>query len=403
MDVLRTISFAAACVFFTPAVQAQMSHSHGGKDLCGDTSIRCATKATPYFAPDHSLWLAWMTDSFVSVARSTDLGRTWSPAALVNTTPLQLDWGPDARPHLVVDREGRISVAFAYFKDKAFNGRVMYASSTDGGQHFSEPQAMTSDPESQRFEGLALDSDGSIFAAWLDKRNRALPATSGKYVGAGLAFSWSHDGGRTFSESRIAQDNTCECCRLGIGFAGPRQPVVIFRSVFDQTTRDHAVITFVDPQTPGPVRRVSVDDWKTDACPHHGPSLSIAPDGAYHATWFTNGSLRQGLFYARSTDQGATFSEPMPIGDLNQAPSHPFVLADRESVLLTWKEFDGDFTAIRVMRSGDRGRTWSKPMTVARTDKASDHPLLITDGHKVFLSWLSQTDGYRLISLEDTQ
>ena len=114
----------------------------------------------------------------------------------------------------------------------------------------------------------------------------------------------------TFSETRIAFDNTCECCRLAVAFAAAGRPVVAFRNVFDNTVRDHAVVTFADPQTPGPIRRVSVDNWKTDVCPHQGPTLAVGSDGSYHVAWFTNGSARKGLFYASSTDQGQTFSPP---------------------------------------------------------------------------------------------
>jgi hypothetical protein len=393
---------AVACLLWQQTATAQMTHSHGGTNRCSGTGLSCATKATPYFAPDGSLWLAWMAGDHVSVAHSLDNGRTFSSAVLVNPDPLQLDWGPDARPHIVVDRQGRIFIAFAFFKDKAFNGQVLYTRSLDGGRSFDALRPITSNQESQRFESLAMDSDGSLFAAWLDKRNRAVQKDS-KYVGAGLAFAWLKDGGTTYSEAKIAHDNTCECCRLGIAFAGPGRPVVLFRNVFDGTVRDHAVITFADPATPGPLRRVSIDDWKTDVCPHQGPSLAISTDGTYHATWFTSGSKRHGLFYAFSSDGGTTFSNPMQIGDINRGPSRSYVIADRGSVWLTWKEFDGETTTIPIMVSHDGGRTWSKPRVVAKTAQTSDHPLLVTNGQTVFLSWMTQAEGYRLMSLEDTQ
>jgi hypothetical protein len=37
---------------------------------------------------------------------------------------LDLDWGPDARPKIALDRKGDIAVAFSTFRDKAFNGEV---------------------------------------------------------------------------------------------------------------------------------------------------------------------------------------------------------------------------------------------------------------------------------------
>lgn len=388
------------------ATMAQMSHNHGGhtNPKCTDASLGCAMQATPTFASDGTLWLAWAANGIVSVAHSPDLGRTFSTPVAVNQEPLDLDWGPDSRPNIAVDKDGRVFVAFARFKDQAFNGQVLTTRSIDGGRSFTPPAPITANPESQRFEALALDADGSLVAAWLDKRNRVpAAARNEKYVGAGLAFSWSHDHGVTFSEAEIAQDNTCECCRVAVAFAGPGRPVVAFRNVFGGTVRDHAVTTFLDPQTPGPIYRVSVDDWKTDVCPHQGPSLAIAPDGSYHVAWFTNGGVRKGLFYARSTDGGRTFSAPTPVGDAERNPSRAYLLAVGDALWLAWKEFDGERTTVAAMASRDAGRTWSSPRILAQTGDASDHPLLVADGKQVFLSWQTRAEGYRLLPLESRQ
>ena len=106
------------------------------------------------------------------MARSIDLGRTFSSPTALNADPLELDWGPDARPKIAVDVQGRVLVVFAIFKDKNFNGQVLFTRSTDGGKSFAPLAPITADRESQRFESIALDPDGSLFAAWLDKRNR---------------------------------------------------------------------------------------------------------------------------------------------------------------------------------------------------------------------------------------
>jgi hypothetical protein len=395
------IGIAALLSWQSPSM-AQMSHDHAAGQACAEPTLKCASKVTPTFAPDGSLWLAWAAAGRVSVAHSLDLGRSFTSPVAVTAEPRDLDWGPDARPKIVVDRDGRVFVAFAIFKDKAFNGQVLYTRSVDGGHSFAPPEPITTNTESQRFEAIALDTDGSLFAAWLDKRNRVpAKARNETYVGAALAFAWSNDHGSTVSDTRIAQDNTCECCRLGIAFAGPGRPVVAFRNVFGGTVRDHAVTTFVDPQTPSPIYRISVDDWKTDVCPHHGPSLAISPDGAYHVSWFTNGAARKGLFYARSSDGGRTFSAPLSVGRPDRNPSHPYLVAAKDALWLAWKEFDGERTTVPVMISRDNGRTWSTPHIAADTADASDHPLLATDGTRVFLSWQTRAEGYRFMSLED--
>ena len=263
------------------------------------------------------------------------------------------------------------------------------------------PRPITDNNESQRFEALGFDADGTVFAAWLDKRNRVPAQQSGKkYDGAGLFFATSKDGGATYSQAQMAFDNTCECCRLALAFDHAGHPVVVFRNIFEGGVRDHAVVTFADLKTPGDLHRVSQDDWQIAACPHHGPSLSIAPTGTYHVAWYTNGKVRKGLFYAQSRDGGKTFSDPMPIGQADKAPTRPYVIAGPQGTAIVWKEFDGEETSVELMMSADDGKTWSQPRTLSGTKNSSDHPLLVSDGRQYYLSWMTKADGYRLQPIE---
>jgi hypothetical protein len=402
----HVLVLVTALAFLQGPASAQMSHDHahdhGAAGNCTEPTITCAMSATPAFGPDGSLWLAWSAGGRVSVARSRDLGRSFSDPVFVNPQPVRLDSGPDERPKILVDEGGRIYVAYATFKDDAYNGQAFFSRSTDDGASFAPPQPITSDPASQRFEAIGIDPNGKLFAAWIDKRHAVVARDEGKsYVGAALAFAWSDDAGVTFSSAGIAKDNTCECCRLGVAFASAGRPVVLFRNVFDDNIRDHAITTFTDPVTPGPIYRVSVDDWQINACPHHGPSLAVGAKGTYHAAWFTGGSVRQGVFYARSLDGGRTFSDPKALGNKDHNLSRPYVLAIGDDVWLAWKEFDGKQTDVATVVSHDNGATWSAPRVVVSTSERSDHPLLVSDGHHPFLSWLTRQEGYRLVPLED--
>ena len=399
MSLLATLAFTLC----QTSVHAQMSHhQHASEAACEEAALRCASKVTPAFAPDGTLWLAFMAGGHISVASSKDQGSSFSAPVQVTKEKYTLDWGPDARPQIVADKNGGIALAFSTFRDKAFNGQVFATRSADGGQSFAEPRPITSNNESQRFVALGLDTDGSVFAAWIDKRNRVPAREEGrKYEGAGVFFASSNDGGAVYSETQLAADNTCECCRLGLAFASPGRPVVVFRNIFEGGIRDHAVMTFADPATRGEVRRVSHDNWQIAACPHHGPSLSISSAGTYHVTWFTSGMARKGLFYARSQDEGRTFSDPVALGRADRNPTRPYVLAGAHGTTMVWKEFDGEKTAVNAMTSHDEGKNWSVPTTIATTPDTSDHPLLVSDGHKTYLSWMTKADGYRLLPIGD--
>jgi hypothetical protein len=89
----------------------------------------------------------------------------------------------------------------------------------------------------------------------------------------------------------------------------------------------------------------------------------------------------------------------MPLGGPGAHAARPFVLATGDTIWLTWKEFDGKQTSIHMRQSGDDGATWSDPTVAASTNGDSDHPLLVSDGHRVFLSWMTHDEGYRLLPL----
>jgi hypothetical protein len=397
-----TALLLASMVFGLGAAVAhdeRMHHDAAPTD-CHTTALACASVATAAFGPDGKLWVTWVASGRVSIASSSDLGKSFSETVTLPQTELPLDEGPDARPMIAVGQAGQVVVTYASRDDK-YNGHAIIVRSGDSGKTFSPPQPITSGSPSQRFETVALDQDGRAFVAWIDKRNAAKAKEEGTaFAGATLAFAWDDRPGGTLQPATVARDNSCECCRIGVAFAGPGRPVVLFRNIFDGGIRDHAVITFADGKTPGPLYRVSVDDAKIDACPHQGPSLAIGPDGVYHATWFALGRKLKGLYYAHSDDGGKSFSTPMRLVDPKAQTSQPFVLAAHGVVYLAYKSFDGVMTTIDMMTSRDAGKTWSEPRSMAMTHDASDHPMLIASPAGAYLSWLTVQEGYRLIPLE---
>ena len=143
MMMRRRLLLTMALALWQGDAWAQMSHNHASEAACEETELRCATKVAPAFGPDGRLWLAWMAGGHVLVASSGDGGQSFSSPVQVTKEKLNLDWGPDARPAMVLDREGRISLAFPIFRDKAFNGEVLVTHSSDGGRSFAVTAPIT--------------------------------------------------------------------------------------------------------------------------------------------------------------------------------------------------------------------------------------------------------------------
>ena len=384
---------------------AQMSHSSQvmgispAKSACIGSGLECANAATPFLMDDGRLLLAWTANGVVSVAQSSDKGRTFSIPVKIAEHGKSLDAGSDARPQIVADARNNVFLAYAFFKDSNWNAQINIARSSDSGKTFTAPQSLVNDGSSQRFPSVVIRPDHSIFIAWVDKRLVADAKKAGQQrLGGSIAYSFSSDAGNSFAPEKLANESSCECCRIGASIDPQGGVGIIYRAIFPGGIRDHAT-QIITPSTAGKVQRVSRDEWKTDVCPHHGPSIAISSARKMHVAWFTQGSARTGVFYASSSNQGETYSRPQRIGAENANVSRPYLLAIDQSIWLIWKEFDGIKTSVYLKQSHDDGKNWSNPRAITSTSGYSDHPLLVSQGKEVYLSWLTRDDGYQLLPL----
>jgi hypothetical protein len=345
------------------------------------------------------LWLAKVEKGYLLVSLSEDKGKTFGAAVKVNSVPENIAADGENRPKIVATKDGRVYVSYTSSLEQPFSGHIRFSLSTDGGKTFAEPITVNDNREviSHRFEALTVDSRGRITLAWLDKRDQSAARQKAQaYTGAAVYYAVSSDGGASFGPNRKLADNSCECCRVAMALDKDEVPVAFWRHIYGKNVRDHALARLDGKSAPV---RVSHDQWEVDACPHHGPAISIADDGTYHLVWFDNGPQLHGLFYARSSDQGKTFSPPQAFGNFEAQAGHPHVQAAGQNVFVVWKEFDGQQSVVRLMASKDGGKTWSASRQVAATAGASDHPLLIAEGSRPYLSWYTAKEGYRLIAV----
>lgn len=378
---------------------SKMGGSSRGSNACVGFGLECANAATPFVTKDGQLLLAWTANGIISVAQSPDLGQTFVSPVKIAEHGKSLDTGSDARPQIVADSTGNVFVAYTFFKDSNWNAQINTARSRDGGLSFTNPEPLIKDGVSQRFPSILIRPDNSIFMAWVDKRLVSEAKKNGeKKLGGSIAYAFLRNDGGAFTAERIANENSCECCRIGAALNPENDPAIIYRAIFPGGIRDHAT-QIISPKGAEPIRRVSDDQWKTDACPHHGPSIAISATGKMHVAWFTQGERRSGVFYANSTNRGRTYSKPIRIGAEGANVSRPYLLALGQNVYLVWKEFNGSISIIYLKQSNNDGKTWSDPLVLAETSGYSDHPLLISHGDEVYLSWLTRADGYQMIKI----
>ncbi len=345
------------------------------------------------FGPDGRLWRVVPEKQHVYVDVSDDLGKTFSAPVLVNQEAQAIKVSGENRPGIVVDKSGHIYIIYA--AESAQPVAIFYSVSKDNGRSFSAPMPLSDKAaDANTFQGrFGVDRTGKVYVFWHDERNR----TDWRQAGNAIYYTTIDGNSGLSAPAQKLSDTLCDCCRIATAFDKGNQAVLFTRFIYPVGIRDHGLLRTQangkEPQT----WRVAFDDWVIEGCPEHGPAIAISSDNRYHIAWFTQGKVRQGLFYAYSDDGGQHFSTPLPFGELKNLPSHPDIFAQGQHLTLTWTEFDGKQTLLKVMHSTDGGNTWQPSKSIAALTSDADFPFLLSNNQGVFVSWNSKAAGYQLI------
>jgi hypothetical protein len=397
----RTVVSAIALCCAVPRVLLAQHGSHdagksgaaGKHGAAGKKHGAAALNAA--FAPDGSLWVVALNEQQqLFVQRSDDGGSGWSGPRVLDTGGDTIASEGESRPKLRFGPKGWAVIAYTRPLSKPYTGEIRMLRSEDAGASFSAPFTVHEDRQliTHRFESVAFDSTGALHSLWIDKRDLEAATRNGKtdYAGAALYRNVSLDGGRTFGPDIKVADHTCECCRIALAPAADGGLAAMWRHVFDGGIRDHAIVRIA----PGggnvsPIVRVSHDDWKIDACPHHGPGLAEAVDGGFHAVWFGIRGNEPAVRYARLDASGKPGRDVRVIPDT--AAEHADVCSAGAKTVIAWRSFDGQRMRYVAWISRDGGKSFVQQQLGA-TDADADNPILVRRKDAIFALWRAGGD-----------
>jgi hypothetical protein len=287
------------------------------------------------------------------IQKSTDMGKTFSQPIRVNdvkdSIKVEEQW---SAPALSIGPSNDIHVV--WYKadhsnpDKYPYGQVtlQYSKSVDGGITFTPAvNPAPNDPKGeQSYPFLAISPDDKVYISYLNLDYDKPTDMSG--TPTVLRVVSSQDGGKTFSNSTVADHSACQCCSTVVKFGPQNDIYVTSRSTFqnnsialtNDTKTDYQIdggqnqtiirdIT-VSHSTDGPIGQnfttpvqVGNDRWFMNGCPDAGPGMDFDKSGNMHIAWFTGSEFAPegpGFYYTKSSDDGATFNNPIPIHLLSE-------------------------------------------------------------------------------------
>ena len=375
-------------------------------DCANSVSIHCGDAPSAMFDESGKLWVAFVQDEHVYVSHSMNEGKTFAAATVVNPVPEDAEHNGENRPKILVDQDGTLYVSWTLKTSPRFTGEIRFSRSTDGGKSFEAPRTINDDNlfAGHRFETLYQNEAGHLYLTWIDKRDlEAHIAEDKEYPGAAIYYAVSKDQGKSFSQNYRVANHSCECCRIAIAPRGQENIAILWRQIFGETTRDHAIAILTPDGETLETHRASYDEWQIDACPHHGPTMvQSGKSGDYHISWFSNGDLHQGIYYGRFSFDTAQPEDVYQV-DGRAGAGHPYLAEFADTLYLVWKGFDGTQSNLQLIQSTDDGRSWSQPKTLMSTTQSSDHPLIVEHNDGLFLSWKTDEYGYVFQNLTDSK
>lgn len=403
---LTLLSKGTVCaVVFLLLGAGQMTFAMGCERPSGGdpvVSVHCGAAPSATFDDNGRLWVTFVQDQHVYVSYSDNAGASYSTPVQVNAKAEDTEYNGENRPKILTRDGQTIFLSWTVKTSPKFTGEIRFSRSTDGGRSFETPRTINDDGlfTGHRFESMFLAESGHLYLAWIDKRDlEASIAKNEEYVGAAIYYSVSNDAGNSFSSNYRVSNNSCECCRIAMAPRGDDSVAILWRQVFGEDVRDHAIGVLTPTGTVESLQRATYDEWHINACPHHGPAMAAEPGtDDYHIAWFSNGDVNKGIHYGKYSTSMEKTRHDVQI-DGTPGAGHPNLAHFEGKLYLVWKGFDGQQTSLQMMTSSDAGESWSTPRALLSTAQASDHPLLVSNDDGVYLSWHTEELGYQFMEI----
>lgn len=333
------------CILFC-LTQAQwepdvrVTNDPGNSFLCGQQClVALGDTLHVVFVDDRS------GDFNVYYTRSLDAGANWDSAVRVSPGDSNRIFGATiaaagADVHVVWEGPG--------------NGSLWYRHSTDGGTTWKPETALVESPRGCGTPVLAADGD-HVGLVWGDGRD-------GSYNGE-LYYKQSDDAGLNWTaDTRLTTDQQDSVLdkEASLVVRGSHRYIVWTRMHW----RTYVPQVWFMRSTDGGATwqpRVHITD---DTTRQEQPMVAAAGNSV-HVCWYDGRPETSGIYYRRSSDNGASWSMEQCLTDSTHGSDHPAIAAAGANVHVAFRaNYSGQLVA-NYRGSTDNGQTWSPDTTLS--------------------------------------
>jgi hypothetical protein len=286
---------------------------------------------------------------------------------------------------IIVDPSGIVYVAWE--DERNDNGDIYFANSTDGGATWSNPNMKINTDNGTEIQGtpsLALDSTGTIYAAWSDNRNGYL----------NIYFANSKDGGATWTDPNVRvksstafqSDPTMAVDSTGTIYLAWQNGYDGDWDIYFVKSNDGGT-TWTDPPT-----RVNTDSTSFFQL---NPTIAVNSSGAIYMAWDDERNGNSDIYFTKSTDGGATWTDPnlkVNTDSTSYSQYNPTIAVDlMGTVYLAWQDHRNGNPDIYFAKSTDGGENWTHPNVKINTDMDAtsqrEPSLVVSPTGIIYIAW----------------
>jgi hypothetical protein len=122
------------------------------------------------------------------------------------------------------------------------------------------------------------------------------------------------------------------------------------------------------------------------------PQLTLHGNNVY-VVWIDDTSGKRSIYFKRSTDSGCTFGSTIDLGNQKGASIDPKIDVSGNNVYVVWEHTPSNNGAIYFARSTDNGSTFSSSRNLGNNTGFIGFPQIAVSGSNVYVVWHDATHG----------
>jgi len=249
------------------------------------------------------------------------------------------------------------------------NYELLFTKSTVGGTTFSDPINLSSNNGTSE-DGTITELNGTVYVGLSDN-------STGNYE---ILLAKSADGGTTFTDPINLSNNTVESADPVI--KSSKDNVYVVWSEVDDIffTRSKDGVKFDKPINLSNTNGTSFT-----------PRLAVSGNNNLSVVWEDQTPGYSDVFFSKSTDSGATFSDPINISNSTyDSYSQDIGTQINGDLYAAWNEILPDFSDIFFAKSTDGGVTFDKPINLSNSNGSTSYDPTIAvseDNDLLYIGW----------------